>query len=99
MIYSLSSRATDQRVKLNELDAQKIKLDNELEELESPEEVEGKSGYELKKKIKEVRTKSDQNDTMIEKTEDILDNFEVQCARYERELEDAMEYAIPLKVD
>jgi len=97
-IYNLSGEVTALRIIIRKRDARKIELDRELQRLEAErDQSEGQSSYELKKKIKEVIKKIDENDAELEKSTDMLKNKEELCQMYQEELDDAVEYEFPQK--
>ena len=96
-IYNLSGEITANRILLTKLDSVKAEMDTNFERLETATASEGQVLYEENKRKKELKKKIDQNNIMIEKTEDILDNKEEQCQLYQEELEDAVDYELPKK--
>lgn len=115
-IYYLSSKITDQRVKLKEFDGQKVRRDVELKDIKEELKVaenslEGLTGKELydaekesgakrkRKDVEKLQEEVNQFEKIIEKTEDVIDNFEVQCIHCQEELEDAIEYEQPTETE
>ena len=97
-IYVISSDVTAQRINLRKFDSRKVELEEKIDKLMATEHGEDQAGYELKKSIKNVQKELDQNETLLEKTEDLLENMEEKCQHFQQELEDSIDYKLPLKI-
>lgn len=91
----MSSNITTARIDLQKREDRKIELDEKLREVEKKRETAGQEGYKYKQEIKDIEKEIDVNDGELKSYEDILENKEELCQRYQRELEEAIEYEFP----